>query len=129
MKIMAKLKMSQLSSQNRHLIVQLTKRHSFFNFGSSLKQLLPNSIQQNALTDGERPLPKYNVNASVTMPKDYYDYENSEVIFGFQDDYEFCAKLGRGRYSEVYRGVNLLNNESCVIKILKPGMFKHYHYY
>lgn len=68
----------------------------------------------------ERPLPKANADVCLKHPKEYYEYENSEVIFGFQDDYEFSAKLGRGRYSEVYKGVNLLNNESCVIKILKP---------
>ena len=68
-----------------------------------------------------RPLPKANSDVCLKHPKEYYDYENSEVIFGFQDDYEFSAKLGRGRYSEVFKGVNLLNNENCVIKILKPG--------
>jgi casein kinase II subunit alpha len=29
-------------------------------------------------------------------------------------------KLGRGRYSEVFRAVDLLSNEDVVIKILKP---------
>jgi len=29
-------------------------------------------------------------------------------------------KLGRGRYSEVFRGVDLLQNKDVVIKILKP---------
>jgi len=29
-------------------------------------------------------------------------------------------KLGRGKYSEVFEGVNVSNNEKCVIKILKP---------
>jgi casein kinase II subunit alpha len=29
-------------------------------------------------------------------------------------------KVGRGKYSEVFEGVNTFNNESCVIKILKP---------
>jgi serine/threonine protein kinase len=28
--------------------------------------------------------------------------------------------VGRGKYSEVFEGVNAFNNESCVIKILKP---------
>ncbi len=28
--------------------------------------------------------------------------------------------MGRGKYSEVFEGVNAFNNESCVIKILKP---------
>lgn len=65
-------------------------------------------------------MPKTNANVCVSQPKEYYDYENVEVLFGFQDDYEFTGKLGRGRYSEVFKGVNLLNNEHCVIKILKP---------
>lgn len=29
-------------------------------------------------------------------------------------------KLGRGRYSEVFRAVDLLNNKDVVVKILKP---------
>jgi len=29
-------------------------------------------------------------------------------------------KLGRGKYSEVFEGCNVLNNQKCVIKILKP---------
>ena len=29
-------------------------------------------------------------------------------------------KIGRGKYSEVFEGVNVLNDEACVIKILKP---------
>ena len=54
------------------------------------------------------------------MAPEYSDYENCEVNFGPQDDYEFTMKLGRGRYSEVFRGVDLINNEDVVIKILKP---------
>lgn len=37
-----------------------------------------------------------------------------------QDDYEVVRKVGRGKYSEVFEGVNIVNNERCVIKILKP---------
>lgn len=37
-----------------------------------------------------------------------------------QDHYEICRKIGRGKYSEVFEGVNVLNGEKCVIKVLKP---------
>lgn len=37
-----------------------------------------------------------------------------------QDAYEVVRKVGRGKYSEVFEGVRCTNNESCIIKILKP---------
>ncbi|CAI0464862.1 unnamed protein product [Linum tenue] len=37
-----------------------------------------------------------------------------------QNDYEVVRKVGRGKYSEVFEGVNVTNNDKCVIKILKP---------
>ena len=37
-----------------------------------------------------------------------------------QENYEIIKKIGRGKYSEVYEGINTLNNERIVIKILKP---------
>ena len=32
-------------------------------------------------------------------------------------------KIGRGKYSEVFEGLNVLDNKKCVIKVLKPGTF------
>jgi len=29
-------------------------------------------------------------------------------------------KIGRGKYSEVFEGINVANNEKCVVKVLKP---------
>ena len=68
------------------------------------------------------PPPKLYPDACVDhhLGEAYSDYENLEVLFGPQDDYEFTMKLGRGRYSEVFRGVDLLQNKDVVIKILKP---------
>ena len=34
--------------------------------------------------------------------------------------YEIIKKIGRGKYSEVYEGINSQTNERVVIKILKP---------
>lgn len=36
-----------------------------------------------------------------------------------QDNYQIVRKLGRGKYSEVFEGINVTNNEKAVIKILK----------
>lgn len=42
-----------------------------------------------------------------------------------QENYEIIKKIGRGKYSEVYEGINTQNNERIVIKILKPGKSRH----
>lgn len=45
---------------------------------------------------------------------------NMLCIFSDQDDYEVVRKVGRGKYSEVFEGINVNSNERCIIKILKP---------
>lgn len=37
-----------------------------------------------------------------------------------QDNYEIVRKLGRGKYSEVFEGVDINRDEKVVIKVLKP---------
>ncbi|GER28876.1 casein kinase alpha 1 [Striga asiatica] len=72
---------------------------------------------------------------NVLRPREYWDYENLTVQWGVftlratywmgetlsdQDDYEVVRKVGRGKYSEVFEGINVNSNERCIIKILKP---------
>nr|XP_028962677.1 casein kinase II subunit alpha-2-like isoform X1 [Malus domestica]XP_028962678.1 casein kinase II subunit alpha-2-like isoform X1 [Malus domestica] len=61
---------------------------------------------------------------NVQRPRDYWDYESVTLQWGEQDDYEVVRKIGRGKYSEVFEGVNVTKNEKCVMKILKPVMKK-----
>jgi serine/threonine protein kinase len=44
----------------------------------------------------------------------------NNLSYSAQDNYEIVRKVGRGKYSEVFEGVNISNDEKCVIKILKP---------
>ncbi|KAJ9177346.1 hypothetical protein P3X46_012577 [Hevea brasiliensis] len=69
-----------------------------------------------------RSMSKARVYADVNVlrPKEYWDYESLTVQWGDQDDYEVVRKVGRGKYSEVFEGINVNNNERCIIKILKP---------
>jgi len=64
--------------------------------------------------------PKYYYDANLKVKPDYYDYENLEINFGQQENYEVVKKIGRGKYSEAFEGINVLTNQKCVIKILKP---------
>jgi len=57
---------------------------------------------------------------NLTRSKEYWDYETLTIAWGNQDDYQIVRKVGRGKYSEVFEGICVANNEKCIIKILKP---------
>lgn len=39
--------------------------------------------------------------------RDYWDYEAHVIEWANQDDYQLVRKLGRGKYSEVFEGINV----------------------
>ncbi|KAI8997965.1 Pkinase-domain-containing protein [Gaertneriomyces semiglobifer] len=59
-------------------------------------------------------------NACAERNKDYWDYDNLQIHWNAQDNYEIIRKIGRGKYSEVFEGINITNNQKCCIKVLKP---------
>ncbi|KAH3900181.1 probable Casein kinase II subunit alpha' [Saccharomycodes ludwigii] len=64
-------------------------------------------------------------NSCSSMPRDYWDYEQcTDFNWGRISNYEVVSKIGRGKYSEVFRGLTVKENASCVIKVLKPVKMK-----
>jgi casein kinase II subunit alpha len=55
-----------------------------------------------------------------THEKSYWDYENFTPTWKPVEKYEVVRKIGRGKYSEVFEGINTENKQRVVIKILKP---------
>ena len=53
-------------------------------------------------------------------PASFSYYDRLALDWAQLDNYFVYHKLGRGKYSEVFEGANLNNNQKCVIKILKP---------
>lgn len=47
--------------------------------------------------------------------------DSNITFFRRQEDYEVLRKIGRGKYSEVFEGVNINSGQKCVVKILKPS--------
>ncbi|KAI8391757.1 kinase-like domain-containing protein [Radiomyces spectabilis] len=68
----------------------------------------------------QRSIARVYADVNLQQPKSYYEYDDLQVRWGVQDNYEICRKLGRGKYSEVFEGKNMQSNERCVIKVLKP---------
>ncbi|CAI2021656.1 hypothetical protein SEUBUCD646_0H01140 [Saccharomyces eubayanus] len=64
-------------------------------------------------------------NACEERPQEYWDYEQGVTIdWGKISNYEIINKIGRGKYSEVFSGRCIVNNQKCVIKVLKPVKMK-----
>ena len=70
--------------------------------------------------EGKKNGPKYYADVNKNKPPEYSNYENLEIEWGKQEDYEIIKKVGRGKYSEVYEGININNDQKVVIKVLKP---------
>jgi casein kinase II subunit alpha len=58
-------------------------------------------------------------NVNQEQPREYWDYDELNIVWS-QENYEIVRKVGRGKYSEVFEGINVANNGKCVIKVLKP---------
>lgn len=55
-----------------------------------------------------------------TKPQSYWDYDDLNIKWNPQENYEILRKLGRGKYSEVFLGIDLEKREKVIIKVLKP---------
>lgn len=69
--------------------------------------------------DRERVLAEYRTYCSKKDPS-YYNYENLSFEFSSCEPYEIKQSIGRGKYSDVFEGVDSRNGKRVVIKILKP---------
>lgn len=60
-------------------------------------------------------------NANKEKGQEYWDYENTSIDWRSNNgQYEIELKVGRGKYSEVFRGIQLSTRDKIVIKMLKP---------
>ena len=64
--------------------------------------------------------PKFYADVNKNKPQEYSNYEELEIEWGKQENYEIIKKIGRGKYSEVYEGIDIRNDKRVVIKVLKP---------
>lgn len=59
-------------------------------------------------------------NVNLSKNQDYYDYENLKIDWGNQENYEVLKKIGRGKYADIFAGLNIVSNEKVIIKALRP---------
>jgi len=59
-------------------------------------------------------------NVNATLGPAWYDYDVFRIDWSSPERYEIVRRVGGGKYSEVFEGVDMVNNERCIIKVLKP---------
>ena len=62
-----------------------------------------------------------------TKDKEYYSYENLKINWSSTDPYEVITKVGHGKYSEVFQGIDSRDDSKIIIKILKPVKVNRYY--
>uniref|UniRef100_A0A8C9H3L0 Casein kinase II subunit alpha n=1 Tax=Piliocolobus tephrosceles TaxID=591936 RepID=A0A8C9H3L0_9PRIM len=55
-------------------------------------------------------IPKFYADVNIHKPKEYYDYDNLEIQWNKPNRYEIVKKIGRGKYSEVFNEIKILQN-------------------
>ena len=69
---------------------------------------------------GATSIARVYADVNANMPRSYWDYDSVNISWGVLENYEVVRKIGRGKYSEVFEGINVVNYQKCVIKVLKP---------
>ncbi|SCV71616.1 BQ2448_3204 [Microbotryum intermedium] len=65
-------------------------------------------------------LPQY-ADANTERGATWYDYDQLAISWGNQEQYEIVNRLGRGKYSEVFGGIDVRHgNRKICVKVLKP---------
>jgi len=63
---------------------------------------------------------RVHADANTLLGKSWYDYDNFRIDWSQPDRYEIVRRMGGGKYSEVFEGIDMVNSDRCVIKVLKP---------
>lgn len=66
-----------------------------------------------------KSISKVHESVNECMPQTHWDYEALSVNWGDQDRYRIVDRVGRGKYSEVFSGIDA-NTNNIIIKVLKP---------
>ena len=56
----------------------------------------------------------------IEKPPSHSKVENFKIQWSKIDSYRVIQKIGRGKYSEVFSGLNVENQQKVCIKLLKP---------
>lgn len=69
--------------------------------------------------DAMRVVSRVYASANLQRPKEYWD-DSLKIEWGGLENFQVIKQLGKGKYGEVFEGIDLRTNSRCVVKIMKP---------
>ncbi|KAJ3093226.1 Casein kinase II subunit alpha [Quaeritorhiza haematococci] len=75
-------------------------------------------------SSGRKFISKVHSNVNVERPKEYWDWEASDLPYGDPSRFPTSERLGSGKYSNVYAAVDARSGRPCVVKFFKSGRSK-----
>merc|ERR1711939_634693 len=73
----------------------------------------PPLILRSALPGRPAAMARVYADVNQQMPRSYWDYDSVNITWGVLENYEVVRKIGRGKYSEVFQGINVINYQEC----------------
>ena len=65
-------------------------------------------------------LPRTYALVTKERPLEYSQSDTLKITWSSIEDYRVIQKVGRGKYSEVFEGLNTVNRQKVCMKVLKP---------
>jgi len=90
-------------------------------FGGRVTASMAQRFSKAVRKSGKRSEARLFADVNLHKPREYWDYDGFQIDWSnTQDNYQVVRKVGRGKYSEVFEGINIIDSTKCIIKILKP---------
>jgi len=70
--------------------------------------------------DALRVMSRVYASVNLKNPPEYWDDTLPDVKWGTLESFTVVRQLGKGKYGEVFEGIDLRSGAQCVVKIMKP---------
>ena len=102
------------------LLTTIRPSTNLLDFTSPITSYFQNPVAKDKNMISSSSISKVYADVLASKPQSYWDYDDLNIKWNPQENYEIIKKLGRGKYSEVFLGIDLVKGEKVVIKVLKP---------
>ena len=99
------------------LLTTIRPSTNLLDFTSPITSYFQNPVAKDKNMISSSSISKVYADVLASKPQSYWDYDDLNIKWNPQENYEIIKKLGRGKYSEVFLGIDHVKGEKVVIKV------------